>query len=163
MSSPNSYDHPRSAVILYAPPEWDFDDSGLDDGLVIGRAREPELMGFHPNVTLIQVPLDGEVQTPEATLAGQQQAEPGLQSALRDYRLLQLDYDEVGAQEVPGVMRSAAHTTEEGVPVTLHQWVARRSGVEVSMTVTFPTALLPDWINISWMMRSALEWKETAS
>lgn len=163
MTQPVVFDHPDLRVTMHAPPGWIFDDSGIADGLVIGTAGAPTLMGFHANSVLIQASLQGQPEDQQATLAGQQEAETGLVRTLRDYRLLHLDANEFGAPTVPGVMRSASYTTEEGVPVIFQQWVARRDGVEVSMTVTFPTALLPAWNDISLHMSSALQWKEAAA
>ena len=44
----------------------------------------------------------------------------------------------------------------------MHQWAARHAGVEVSMTVTFAAADLPDWSRGSWSLASLLRWKEAA-
>ncbi|GHD06104.1 hypothetical protein GCM10008096_15680 [Zhihengliuella salsuginis] len=150
---------PRAVYTLTAPPNWDVDASGLDDGLLIATSREPWTAGFHPNIVITQVDLGEHPETPDATLADQRGAEPLLARTLADYRLLHLDRERVGAPPVQGVMRSASYTNDDGTPVMLHQWVARTAGKEVAMTITFATPDMPHWASGSWVIAELLEWQ----
>ncbi|RZU62695.1 hypothetical protein [Zhihengliuella halotolerans] len=150
---------PRAVFTLTAPPEWDVDASGLDDGLLIATSQKPWTAGFRPNIVVTQVDLGEHPETPEATLADQRDAEEVMRRTLADYRLLHLDRERFGSPAVQGAKRSASYTNDDGTPVMMHQWVARTGGKEVAMTVTFATPDLPHWASGSWIIAKRLEWR----
>ena len=146
---------------MITPPEWDFDDSGHEQGIFL--AQDPLAWNgqFHPNIAVIQRPAENPQHTVESLMEEQLQLDRGLADALTDYRILHLDEDHLGVDETPAILRVASYRNEEDVPLTLYQWVAIRAGYEYSFAVTFPTANYPDWANAVLMMGWGLEWKET--
>lgn len=155
------FEDPGTVFILVTPPDWSFDASGAADGVFIAVDQEPWDLAFHPNIVVTQ--LTPDPQDPahgDSLLSHQQSLEAGLTESLQDYRLLHLDADILGVDETQAVMRSASYTSEDGVPVMLHQWIARRGVYEISLSITFPTADLPSWSDASWMIAWSLEWKD---
>ncbi|WP_010523969.1 hypothetical protein [Nesterenkonia sp. F] len=162
MDASQRLEHPQFAAALEIPQRWEVDLSGIGDGLVIVGDDRPWSMGFVPTVVFTQAPLGQEHSTdPAAVLDSQRIVESTLAEQLRDLRPLHLDVDTfgfLGEQQVHGVMRVASYTTAEAVPVMMHQWVARCVGVELSMTVTYPTVDMPTWSEGGWSLANTLEW-----
>ncbi|GAA1825356.1 hypothetical protein [Nesterenkonia flava] len=168
MNTTQRYTRPPLVYSLELPPSWEVDDSGIDSGLVLARDTQGWGNGFHPNIVLTQSSWSGSGDaTPETVLATQQSLEETFSRQLQDYRLIHLDFADFGTvaredgegEPVPGIMRAAYYTNEEGVPLMMHQWAARRAGVELSMTVTFPASDLPVLADASWSLAGLLEWK----
>lgn len=168
MNQTQQFSHPDLVYSMELPADWNVDIGGISNGLVMAAAPEPWSMGFHPNITMTHARLGpDDAGGTEAAMAAQRAAERSFVDTFEDYRLLHLDYETFGttgddAAQVPGVMRVAYYTNPEGVPLMMHQWAARHAGVEVSMTVTFAAADLPDWSRGSWSLASLLRWKEAA-
>lgn len=168
MEQTRFFDRTDLPYAVELPARWEVDDGGVSDGLVIAADSQRWSMEFFPNVTLTHVRLGPEHEaTAEATMVAQQAVEPEIAAALEEYRLIHLDHETFGSTaseqaDVSGVMRCAYYTAKDAVPLMMHQWVARRYGYEVSMTVTFAAADLPTWADGSWALASMLTWKEAA-
>lgn len=161
-----TYSHFDASYTIELPAEWEVDDSGIDKGILLAGDTEAWSMGFCPNILLTERPLEpNEAPSVETAMAVQQELEPTLADNLADYRLVHFDYGPFGTTpaEVPvdGVMRAASYTNQEGVPLMLHQWAGRHAGVDLSLTVTFPTADLPAFSEASWNLAALLVWKAT--
>lgn len=166
MEDTQEFLHPDLVYSLELPADWNVDTGGFPNGLLIAAAPQPWSMGFHPNLTMTQASLGPEDPcSSQAALETQQKAESVFSESFGDYRLLHLDYESFGTssqdgEPVLGVMRTAYYTNTEGVPLMMHQWAARHIGWELSMTVTFAAADLPQWADGSWSLASLLRWKD---
>lgn len=157
-------EHEQLAATLEVPAQWEIDYSGIGHGLVIAGDSAPWSLNFVPTIVFTQAVLGTEdASDPRAVLEAQQVVEGSLDEQLADYRPLHLDVETFGVdpdgRPVQGVMRSAYYTSAESVPLMMHQWVGRHSGVELSMTCTFPVPDLEDWAEGSWTFANTLIWK----
>lgn len=169
MEETGEFTDPRLRCTLSLPPGWQVDDSGVDQGILLASDPRPWGMGFHPNIAMTQAQLAvRDDSSAETVLAEQRSVEATMPDSLRDYRLLHLDVEGFGTlsdgdSQVSGIMRAAYYTSIDDVPLMMHQWAARHRGWEVTMTVTFAAADLPEWGMGSWGLAAAMTWKEGAA